>query len=125
MTLRRKLLTLFAGLSLLVLTVVGITFWSLIQWRTTNVLLQEHYERSLLAKRISASVFRAFKELPDAAFTGDADARAEFRALLRPVARDLRAWTELAHTAEEREQVQRVRGSYDALVGSAETFLRR
>ena len=122
MTLRRKLLTLFAGLGVLVLTVVGITFWSLVQWRQTNVLLQEHYARSLLVQRISASTFRAFKELPDAALAADPDARAEFAELLAPVERDFAAWVALAYTTREREQVRQVRATYEALVGNAESF---
>jgi len=84
LTLRRKLLTVFGGLAMLALLVVGMSWWVIGQWRATNAELEGHYLRSLLLQRIRAASFRAFKEVPDAVTGGDADARQEFEALLAP-----------------------------------------
>lgn len=125
MTLRRKLLTIFLALGFMALIIVGLTFWMLTQWRDTNLLLQEHYQRSLLVQRISTATFRAFKELPDAVFSGDPDAPTEFAALLEPVEVDFGEWVSLAHNTREREQVQRVRAAYNTLLADADTFFAR
>ena len=71
MNLRRKLLTVFGALAVLVLVTAGVTFWVTAQWQTTNDDLEAHYQRSLLLQRVRAATFRAFKEVPDAV-TGDA-----------------------------------------------------
>uniref|UniRef100_A0ACD5GMZ6 Uncharacterized protein n=1 Tax=Desertifilum tharense IPPAS B-1220 TaxID=1781255 RepID=A0ACD5GMZ6_9CYAN len=83
MNLRQKLLTTFGGLALLALTTTGMTVWAIAQWQSSNAQLEAHYERSLLLQRIQASVFRAFKEVPDAVSGGDLDAAEEFDAFLK------------------------------------------
>lgn len=123
MTLRRKLLTIFGGLGLLALLVVGVTFWMMTQWSSSSDALQEHYQRSLLLQRIRAATFRAFKEVPDAAFAGDEGARGEFEALLELAEEDFEAWGQLAFTEAERAQVAGVREAYDGLVHDAREAL--
>ncbi|MDQ3133452.1 MAG: ATP-binding protein [Acidobacteriota bacterium] len=119
MNLRRKLLTAFGALAVLVLLTTGITFWVISQWSTTNALLESHYQRSLLLQRVRASTFRAFKEVADAVTGDDPDSRAEFDEYLQPAEEDFRRWEQLADSDEEREEVRRVRAAYDVLVEDA------
>lgn len=121
MTLRRKLLTAYGALALLVLLIAGMTFWTIAQWSGSSGELEDHYRRSLLLQRVRAATFRAFKEVPDAVTGGDADARQEFDALLAPVEDDFAQWEQLATTEPEREQVRQVRQALDALVADANT----
>ncbi|MBD2313447.1 HAMP domain-containing histidine kinase [Desertifilum sp. FACHB-1129] len=120
MNLRQKLLTTFGGLALLALTTAGMTVWAIAQWQSSNAQLEAHYERSLLLQRIQASVFRAFKEVPDAVSGGDLDAAEEFDAFLGPIETDFERWAALADTAEEEQQVEEVRLAYQQLVASAQ-----
>ncbi len=123
MNLRRKLLTVFGALALLALLTAGVTLWVLSQWRTTNERTENHYQRSLLLQRVRATMFRAFKEVPDAVTGDDKDSREEFIKYLRPAEEDFKRWAELADSEDEREQVRQVRAAYDVLVADAnQTF---
>ncbi len=123
MNLRRKLLTAFGALAVLVLLTSGITFWVISQWSTTNARLENHYQRSLLLQRVRASTFRAFKEVSDAVTGDDPDSREEFDEYIKPAEEDFRRWSQLADSDEEREEVRRVRAAYDVLVEDArQTF---
>jgi two-component system, OmpR family, sensor kinase len=119
MSLRRKLLTTFGALALLALLIAGMTVWATFQWQRTDRQLQDHYTRSLLLQGVRATVFRAFKEVPDAVLTGDVDARQEFEAFIPIIEEDFAEWAALADTEEERQQVEQVRGAYEALVRDA------
>jgi two-component system, OmpR family, sensor kinase len=121
MSLRRKLLTTFGALALVSLVIAGVTVWAILRWQSSNERLQDHYTRSLLLQRVRATVFRAFKELPDAVTGGDNDARIEFDAFTPSIEDDFQSWAELADTDEERQQVQQVRAAYDQLVQDART----
>jgi len=119
MSLRQKLLTAYGAMALLALLIAAMTLWTSAQWGATSDTLQDHYQRSLQLQGIRASVFRAFKEVPDAVSGGDPDAHHEFDALLVPVEEDFARWGDLADTEEEREQVRRVRERFDAMLRSA------
>lgn len=120
MNLRRKLLTIFAGLALLALATAGVTVWAIAQWQASNEKLQGHYQRSLLLQRVRAETFRAFKEVPDAVTGDDPNSREEFEKYLSPAEQDFKRWAELADTKAERQQVQQVRNAYDQLVRVAQ-----
>ncbi len=123
MNLRRKLLTAFGALAVLVLLTAGIMFWVISQWKTTNAQIEDHYQRSLLLQRVRASTFRAFKEVADAVTGDDPDSREEFDEYLQPAEEDFQRWAQLADSDEEREEVRRVRAAYDVLVEVArQTF---
>ena len=119
MNLRQKLLTTFAGLTLLTLATAGMTMWTIAQWQDSNQKLRGHYQRSLLLQRVRATTFRAFKEVPDAVTGGDADARLEFEQLLKPAEDDFQSWLQLADSDAERQQVQQVRRAYEAPIQDA------
>ncbi len=119
MNLRQKLLTTFAGLALLTLATAGMTIWTIARWQDSNQKLRGHYQRSLLLQRVRATTFRAFKEVPDAVTGGDANARQEFEALLKPAEQDFKLWSQLADSKAERQQVQQIRQAYEALIQNA------
>lgn len=119
MNLRQKLLTTFAGLALLTLATAGMTMWTIARWQDSNAKLRGHYQRSLLLQQVRATTFRAFKEVPDAITGGDANARQEFEALLKPAEQDFKQWSQLADSNAERQQVQQVRQAYQVLIQDA------
>ncbi|MDQ3652134.1 MAG: ATP-binding protein [Acidobacteriota bacterium] len=119
MNLRRKLLTAFGALAVLVLLTAGIMFWVISQWKTTNAQIEDHYQRSLLLQRVRAATFRAFKEVPDAVAGDDPDSRQEFDVYIRPALDDFQRWSELAVSEEEQAQVRDVRQAFDVLVDDA------
>lgn len=119
MNLRQKLLTTFAGLALLTLATAGMTMWTIARWQDSNAKLRGHYQRSLLLQQVRATTFRAFKEVPDAVTGGDLDARQEFEQLLKPAEQDFKAWSQLADSNAERQQVQQVRRAYEVLIQDA------
>ena len=116
MNLRRKLLTAFGALAVLVLLTTGITFWVISQWNTTNRQIENHYQRSLLLQRVRAATFRAFKEVADAVTGDDPDSREEFDEYIKPAEEDFQRWAQLADSDEEQEEVRRVRAAYDVPV---------
>ena len=123
MSLRRKLLTTFGVLALLGLVIVGVTVWSIAQWQSTDELLEEHFERSLLLQNIRATTFRASMEIPEAVTGNDPDSREEFQAVLEPVPRYFERWSELADTPEERGEVARVREAQEQVVAGGSEAL--
>lgn len=117
MTLRRKLLIVFAGLAALSLLVAGVSLWATLRWQATAAQVEVHYQRSLLLQRVRASTFQALKEVEDG-LTGDhLDARGDFERALQPAAQDFADWTALADTPGERAEVRAVRAAYDRLIG--------
>ncbi len=122
MNLKRKLLTVFGALALLSLLTAGMTLWIIGQWRGTNERIENHYQRSLLLQRVRATMFRGFKEVPDALTGGDPNARQEFIRYLRPAEEAFAQWAELADTEAERNQVSQVRAAYDLLIADANLF---
>lgn len=122
MNLRRKLLTTFGVLALLGLTIVGVTFWVILQWQSSSEDLNGHYLRSLEVQRIRAATLEATREVPDALGDEDPDARAEFEDALQTVNREFELWTDLAETDEEMRQVRDVRDAYDTIVGNSREF---
>jgi len=122
MNLRRKLLTTFGVLALLGLTIVGVTFWVILQWQSSSEDLNGHYLRSLEVQRIRAATLEATREVPDALGDEDPNARAEFEAALQSVDREFELWSDLAENEEEIRQVREVREAYDTIVGNSREF---
>ncbi len=122
MNLRRKLITTFGVLGLLGLTIVGVTFWVILQWSSSSEALNDHYLRSLEVQRIQAATFEATREVSDALGDEDPDARQEFEAVLQGVDREFRLWSNLADNEEERRQVASVRDAYEEIVGNSRRF---
>lgn len=120
MTLRRKLAVTFGGLGLIVLLVSAVTVWSMVQWRTTEGTLREHYERSLLLLEVRGQTFQAVLEIPEGLNGGDTDAREDFQGAIAPAEEGFRRWSDLADTPEERREVDRVRADYGRVVDSAD-----
>ena len=122
MNLRRKLITTFGVLGLLGLTIVGVTFWVILQWQSSSEDLNGHYLRSLEVQRIRAATLEATREVPDALGDEDPDAREEFEDALRGVDGEFELWADLAENEEEMRQVREVRGAYDTIVGNSRRF---
>ena len=122
MNLRRKLLTTFGVLALLGLTIVGVTFWVILQWQGSSEDLNDHYLRSLEVQRIRAATLEATREVPDALGDEDPDAREEFEGALKTVDREFELWSDLAETEEEMRQVREVRDAYETIVGNSRRF---
>ncbi|HEX4945308.1 MAG TPA: ATP-binding protein [Blastocatellia bacterium] len=123
MNLRRKLLTVFGALALLSLVTAAVTLWTISSWTRTSTATENHYQRSLLLQRIRASTFRAFKEVPDAVTGEDLQSDQEFAEYIKPAEEDFETWAKLAEDEAERQQVQQIRQSFNALEATArETF---
>ena len=122
MNLRRKLLTTFGVLALLGLTIVGVTFWVILQWQSSSEALNGHYLRSLEVQRIRAATLEATREVPDALGDEDPDAREEFENAIAGVDGEFELWTDLADNEEEMRQVRDVRDAYDTIVGNSREF---
>jgi two-component system, OmpR family, sensor kinase len=122
MNLRRKLLTTFGVLALLGLTIVGVTFWVILQWQSSSEALNGHYLRSLEVQRIRAATLEATREIPDALGDEDPDAREEFEDAIAGVDREFELWADLAENEEEMRQVRDVRDAYDTIVGNSREF---
>ncbi len=122
MNLRRKLITTLGVLALLGLTIVGVTFWVLLQWQTSSEDLNGHYLRSLEVQRIRAATLEATREVPDALGDEDPDAEEEFEDALQGVDREFELWSDLAENEEEMRQVGEVRDAYDTIVGNSREF---
>lgn len=93
--------------------------WTIAKWQDSKEKLGGHYQRSLLLQQVRATTFRAFKEVLDAVTGGDADARQEFEQLLKPAEQNFKAWSQLADSNAERQQVQQVRRAYQVLIQNA------
>lgn len=119
MNLKQKLLTTFGGLALLTIATSGMSLWTFLQWQSSNARMQEHYQRSLLVKRIQGTTLGAFREIHDGVIGQDSDAQQEFTELLRSVAPDFQRWDSLAHNDQERQQIQEIRQAYEQLVQQA------
>jgi two-component system, OmpR family, sensor kinase len=118
-TLRKKLMTAFAGLLAVSLLVAGAALFATLRWQATAADMETHYQRSLLLQRVRAGTFQALKEVDDA-LTGDyVDARADFERALSPVTRDFAEWASLADTHAEQGEVARVRQSHQLLIRNA------
>ena len=124
MRLRRKLAITFGALAFMALLIVGVTLWANARYREADEELERHYTRSLAVQRVRAATFRAFKELPDAVFLGDRDARAEFERLVAPARADFERWARLADTEQERTEVTRVRRAAASLAADARRVFR-
>ena len=122
MNLRRKLLTTFGVLALLGLTIVGVTFWVILQWQSSSEDLNGHYLRSLEVQRIQAATLEATREVPDALGDEDPDAGEEFEDAIAGVDREFELWADLAENEEEMRQVRDVRDAYDTIVGNSREF---
>ena len=122
MNLRRKLITTFGVLALLGLTIVGVTFWVILQWQSSSEDLNGHYLRSLEVQRIRAATLEAMREVPDALGDEDPDAGEEFEDALRGVDREFELWSDLAENEEEMRQVREVRDAYETIVGNSREF---
>ncbi len=122
MNLRRKLITTLGVLALLGLTIVGVTFWMILQWQASSDALNGHYLRSLEVQRIRAATLEATREVPDALGDEDPDARDEFEDALQTVNREFELWSGLADTEMEKRQVGEVRDAYETIVGNSRRF---
>lgn len=122
MNLRRKLLTTFGVLALLGLTIVGVTFWVILQWQSSSDALNGHYLRSLEVQRIRAATLEATREVSDALGDEDPDAREEFEDAIAGVDSEFELWADLAENEEEMRQVRDVRDAYDTIVGNSREF---
>ena len=122
MNLRRKLITTLGVLALLGLTIVGVTFWVILQWQSSSEDLNGHYLRSLEVQRIRAATLEATREVPDALGDEDPDAGEEFEDALASVDGEFELWANLAETEEEMRQVREVRDAYDTIVGNSREF---
>lgn len=115
MSLRRKLLTIFAGVGLLALLLAGMTVWSTITLQKLHHELEDHYRRSLLLQRVSFAVSVAYREHLSAMVTESPDAREKFDKLDRQVLADLEAWSAVASTREHADNLEAVATSYGKL----------
>ena len=76
--LRRKLSSSLLALAVLGLLVVGVTGYTVVQWRATEQTLERHYVRSLRLQEVRALIFEAFMEVPDAVIGYDENPREEY-----------------------------------------------
>ena len=117
--LRRKLLSSIIALGLLGLLVVGVTTYTVVQWRETEQTLSRHYLRSLRLQEVRALTFEAFKEVPDALIGLDENPRQDYDRRLEPIGRVFDEWAALAEDDEERAEVTAVRQATQRLDRSA------
>ncbi len=118
--LRRKLSTVFVALGLLGLLVVGVTSYTVVQWRGSEEEQARHYTRSLRLQEVRALSFEAYKEVPDAVIGGDQDARQDYERRLAPIGSAFEEWASLADDDDERDEVALVRAAAEELQASAE-----
>lgn len=117
--LRRKLTTTFVALGLLALLVIGVTSYTVVQWRDTEDALSRHYTRSLRLQEVRALTFEAFKEVPDAVIGGDIDPREDFTPLLEARGRAFQEWASVVEDDAERAEVAAVRAAAQRLDANA------
>ena len=95
--LRRKLFRVFVALGLLGLLLVGVTGYTIVQWRETEETLSRQYVRSLRLQEVRALAFEAFTQVP-AAVRGEQGARTEYETRLEPLGRAFDEWAALLST---------------------------
>lgn len=119
MSLKKQLVIIFGALAFIVFVVVGVSFWTFVQWQTSSTELQVHYQRNLLLEQIRVEMYRAFKEVPDAVTGDDPNSKEEFEAYLKPAESDFKQWSELPNNSEELAELKAVRVAVDSLVKAA------
>ena len=117
--LKRKLTTTFVALGLLGLMVIGVTGYTLTQWRASEEEQRRHYTRSLRLQEVRALTFEAYKEVPDAVIGGDPDARQDYERRLAPIDDAFEEWASLAEDDAEVAEVAEVRMAAEQLQQSA------
>ena len=120
--LRRKLFRVFVALGLLGLLLVGVTGYTIVQWRQTEETLSRHYVRSLRLQEVRALAFEAFTQVP-AAVRGEQGARDEYESRLEPLGRAFDEWAALVEDDGERAQVAAVRDAAGQLDAGADRVL--
>lgn len=120
--LRRKLFRVFVALGLLGLLLVGVTGYTIVQWRETEETLSRHYVRSLRLQEVRALAFEAFTQVP-AAVRGEQGARTEYETRLEPLGRAFDEWAALVEDDGERAQVTAVRDAAEQLDAGADRVL--
>ena len=120
--LRRKLFRVFVALGLLGLLLVGVTGYTIVQWRQTEETLSRHYVRSLRLQEVRALAFEAFTQVP-AAVRGEQGARTEYETRLEPLGRAFDEWAALVEDDGERAQVTAVRDAAEQLDAGADRVL--
>ena len=119
MSLKKQLILIFGALAFILMVIVGVTFWTFMQWRTTSKELQVHYVRNLLLEQIRGNMYRAFKEVPDAVTGDDPNSREEFVTFLKPAETDFKAWATLPNSPSETAELRTVKLAFDSLVIAA------
>jgi signal transduction histidine kinase len=120
--LRRKLFRVFVALGLLGLLLVGVTGYTIAQWRETEETLSRHYVRSLRLQEVRALAFEAYTQVPDAVRSGEST-RTEYRDRLGPLGRAFDEWAALVEDDGERAQVAAVRDAAAQLDAGADRVL--
>ena len=120
--LRRKLFRVFVALGVLGLLLVGVTGYTIVQWRQTEETLSRHYVRSLRLQEVRALAFEAFTQVP-AAVRGEQGARGEYETRLEPLGRAFDEWAALVEDDGERAQVAAVRDAAEQLDAGADRVL--
>jgi signal transduction histidine kinase len=116
MTLRRKLLTVFAALALMSLLSAGLTIWSTLQQYERLDALDEQYRQGLLLHRIRTTSGTLFRRHALAVLVETPRGAAHFEELDGRVRADLDALAEHASREEDVRVVKRVREAYEAVV---------
>lgn len=120
-SLSRRLTATFTALGVIALLVVGVTGYTLTQWRGSADEQERHYLRSLRLLEARALTFEAYKEVPDAVLGSDPDARADYTDRLAGIDAVFDDWAELAEDPAEEREVAEVRAAATALDDSADT----
>lgn len=123
MKLRQKLLSTFGGLAVLALLNAGVTGWAIAKWEASNRELNNHYQRSLLVKELTARVINASQAIRDAISTGEPNARHQFETDIAPVQQYFQNWSQLVHNEAERKQMQQLKNAYLVLLSDSEDIL--
>ena len=120
MKLRQKLLSTFGGLAVLALLHAGVAGWAIYNWKVSNRELNNHYQRSLLVKKLKMRVNSASQVLRQAIATGNPNARNQFESDLAPVQQYFQDWSKLSHNEAEKKQIQQIKDAYLVLLGDSE-----
>lgn len=117
--LRRKLSLSLLALAVLGLLVVGVTGYTVVQWRATEQTLERHYVRSLRLQEVRALIFEAFQEVPDAVIGYSLNPREEYLQRLESLEGVFEEWESLAEDDAERAEVVEVRAAAERVNNSA------